>query len=358
MSNFFATPTALLGWLKAVSSDYRVVAPKKKGSVITFKPWTTEELGACKETTELLMRTTMSAKEFVTPKCETLYEIKGTKDEGDRSKIHQELIVPTDATATVLFGGRPCDARGFLCLDEPYLQGPFVDPYYKARRDALVIITQACSNALSTCFCNWVGSTPSDEKGSDIIFTPIKGGYVFAGLSEKGKELLKKSKFDTADDAKTKEASDVHEKTRAALPADSTLKDIPKKVYARFTDIAFWDKEIEKCLSCGACTFLCPTCQCFTITDKGNQLEGKRMRSWDGCMASHFTLEASGHNPRATRGLRYRNRLGHKFSYNRKDGDFSCVGCGRCVRSCPAHLDIRTVLHNACEGATKNGEEK
>ena len=357
MSTFFATPSALLAWLKSVSSDHRVVAPKQKGSVTLFKHWTTEDLDACQDTAEILMRTKMSAKEVVIPKCETLYEIKATKDQNDLSKLHQELIVPNNASATLLFGGRPCDARGLICLDQPYLEGPFVDPYYKARRESLVVVTQACSNALSTCFCNWVGSTPSDEKGSDIIFTPIEGGFVFQAISEKGTALLEKSGFSAADDAKTNAASEVHAKAKAALPADSTIKDIPAKVYARFTDVAFWNKEIEKCLSCGACTFLCPTCQCFTITDKGNQLDGKRMRSWDGCMASHFTLEASGHNPRGARGLRYRNRLGHKFSYNRKDGDFSCVGCGRCVRSCPAHLDIRTVLRNACEGAQKNGEE-
>ncbi len=357
MSTFFATPSALLGWLKSVSSDNRVVAPKKKGSVVLFKPWTTEELGACQDASELLIRSTMSAKEVVFPKCETLYELKATKDPSDLSKLHQELIVPNNATATVLFGARPCDARGFLCLDMPYLQGPVVDPYYKAHRDALVIVTQACSNALPTCFCNWIGSNPADEKGSDIIFTPIEGGFVLSALTEKGTALLAKGGFDAADDAKNTAVSEAQAKAKSQLPAESTLKDIPQKVYARFNDEAFWNKEIEKCLSCGACTFLCPTCQCFTMTDKGNQLDGKRMRSWDGCMASHFTLEASGHNPRPSRGMRYRNRLGHKFSYGRKDGDFSCVGCGRCIRSCPAHLDIRTVLSNACEGAQKKGEE-
>ena len=112
MSNFFATPSALLGWLKSVSSEYRVVAPKTTGTLVLFKPWTTEELGACKDPSGLLKRTNMSAKEVVTPKCETLYEIKGTKDNEDLSKIHQELIASTDSTATLLFGGRPCDVTG------------------------------------------------------------------------------------------------------------------------------------------------------------------------------------------------------------------------------------------------------
>ncbi len=354
MSTLFATPSALLAWLKDLTSEFRVLAPRQQGTVSLFKAVSGEELGNVQDVNSLLMRTSMSAKEAVIPKCETLFYIKGEKDPADLSKINQEVVAADESVPTIVFGGRPCDAQGFLWLDEPYLNGPFVDPYYKAHREKLIIITQACSNALSTCFCNWVGSNPADDKGSDILFTPIDGGFVVVGVSEKGKAMLEKSNFSIAADDQNNAVAKVHEQAKSELPEDSTIEDIPQKVYARFNDVAFWESEIEKCLSCGACTFLCPTCQCFTITDEGNQLNGKRMRSWDGCMANHFTLEASGHNPRSTRGLRYRNRLGHKFSYARKQKSYSCVGCGRCVRSCPAHLDIRTVLRNACQGNASN----
>ena len=121
---------------------------------------------------------------------------------------------------------------------------------------------------------------------------------------------------------------------------------------ARFTDNAFWDKETVKCLSCGCCTFICPTCQCFTITDEGSQLDGRRLRSWDSCMTPLFTMETSGHNPRPTKANRMRNRVSHKFSFypERYDGYFSCVGCGRCVVSCPVSLDIRHMVKAAVEG--------
>lgn len=350
MSTFFATPSALLAWLKALSAEHAVVAPKTLGTLSLFKPWSPEELAECSSADVLLKRTNMSPKETVLPKCETLYHIKGTKDELDLSKIHQELVVPMNAVSTVLFGGRPCDARGFVALDNPYLEGPFVDPYYKARRDKLCIITQACTNAMSTCFCNLIGSNPADTEGSDIIFTPVADGFVFQAVSEKGETLLAGAGFAAANDAQNASVSEEQAKAVADLPTEEFGTDVPAKVYARFTDEAFWARETEKCLSCGACTYICPTCQCFTITDEGNQLSGERMRSWDSCMASHFTLEASGHNPRMNKARRYRNRIGHKFSYARKDGDFSCVGCGRCVRSCPAHLDIRTVVRHAVAG--------
>ena len=139
----------------------------------------------------------------------------------------------------------------------------------------------------------------------------------------------------------------------ASLGAPSTLENIPARVAARFRDEAFWIKETEQCLSGGACTYLCPTCQCFTITDEGSQLDGRRIRSWDTCMSPLFTLETSGHNPRTEKFKRMRNRISHKFSYYPQsyDGEYSCVGCGRCVVSCPISLDIRQVVKHAVEGA-------
>ena len=167
----------------------------------------------------------------------------------------------------------------------------------------------------------------------------------------KGEALLEGAGFaDAADKAEAVEAA--HAAAAETLPPASTLTHIQEKVAARFTDNAFWEKETVKCLSCGCCTYICPTCQCFTITDEGSQLEGRRLRSWDSCMSPLFTLETSGHNPRPTKGGRMRNRVSHKFSFypERYDGHFSCVGCGRCVVSCPVSLDIRHMVKAAVEG--------
>jgi ferredoxin len=196
-----------------------------------------------------------------------------------------------------------------------------------------------------------VGSNPADKEGSDVIFTAVDGGFVFEAVTEKGEALLAAAGFaDAADKAEAVAAA--HKAAAEALPADSTLDHIQEKVAARFTDTAFWDKETVKCLSCGCCTYICPTCQCFTITDEGSQLDGRRLRSWDSCMTPLFTMETSGHNPRPTKANRMRNRVSHKFSFypERYDGFFSCVGCGRCVVSCPVSLDIRHMVKAAVEG--------
>lgn len=350
MSTFyFAAPDALLGWLKKLAADYRVLAPRREGRSVMFRPRTADELT---DMDELLRRATASPKGAVIPHSETLVRFSSTKDAENPARLDTTLDAPCGDVPTVLFGCRPCDARGVVVLDRPYLEGRFKDPYYAARREALVIIAQACPTAFSTCFCHWVGGSPAGREGSDILFTAVDGGFVLESVTEKGAKLLEAAGFASGEDRRN-EAEAAHRKAEASLGAPSTLENIPARVAARFRDEAFWIKETEKCLSCGACTYLCPTCQCFTITDEGSQLDGRRIRSWDTCMSPLFTLETSGHNPRTEKFKRMRNRISHKFSYYPQsyDGEYSCVGCGRCVVSCPISLDIRQVVKHAVEGA-------
>lgn len=351
-SLLFATPKELTGWLAKIASGYRVLAPRQEGPSVVYRPQSAEELASA-DIDALLRRATASPKQAMLPQCETLVTFKSVKDAEDASKLTTTLENPCVAEPTVLFGCRPCDARGFVVLDRPYLEGKFKDPYYGARREATIIVTQACPSAFSSCFCNWVGSHPSDKEGSDVLFTAVEGGFVLEVVTEKGQALVADAGFtDAADRAADVKAA--HEAAAASLPSPSTLTHVAEKVASRFTDKAFWEKETVKCLSCGACTYLCPTCQCFTITDEGSQLDGRRLRSWDSCMSPLFTLETSGHNPRPSKADRMRNRVSHKFSFypERYDGFFSCVGCGRCVVSCPVSLDIRHMVKAAVEGST------
>lgn len=353
----FATSDALLGWLKKLAGSHRVLAPRQEGPSVVFRTQSLEDLGALADATPLLRRATASPKELALPRCETLVEYSASKDADKPAQLTLELKAPIqEAEPVILFGGRPCDARGFVVLDRPYTQGKFKDPYYMARRAAMTVITQACAAPQTGCFCRWVDSSPADAEGSDIVFTAINegetAGFVLQAFTDKGRELLDASGLDTA--KVTQDALDAaHKAVTDAMPA-SVLDAIPAKVAARFADEAFWDKQTVKCLSCGACTYLCPTCQCFSITDEGSSLKGRRLRSWDSCMSPLFTLETSGHNPRSSKGKRMRNRISHKFSYYPEtyDGNYSCVGCGRCVVSCPASVDIRSLVRLAVEGVT------
>lgn len=145
------------------------------------------------------------------------------------------------------------------------------------------------------------------------------------------------------------EAKAAREKAAASQQPAPDLSKAARRLEQRFTDVDFWAEQTAKCLSCGACTYMCPTCQCFNISDEGDPLEGRRLRSWDNCMSPLFTREASGHNPGTAKALRMRNRVSHKYWYapDYSDGRFACTGCGRCIKQCPVSLDIREIVLNA-----------
>jgi len=107
----------------------------------------------------------------------------------------------------------------------------------------------------------------------------------------------------------------------------------------------FWNTIHQKCLACGTCTYLFPTCHCFDISDEQKGDDGIRLRNWDSCMFPLFTLETSGHNPRPTQKERWRQRAMHKFKYYVDNFNaIACVGCGRCVMYCPVNIDIRKIV--------------
>lgn len=347
----FLTTEALPAFLERLASldgGRRVLVPVRQGRSVVFAPYT-----AGGEFT--LDRTTVPPKEAVLPQCEPLMSYSLVKDPENLGHVTLGLEDTPAASATVVFGGRPCDARGFAVLDRPYMQGPFADPYYTARRKGLTVITRTCgenNGVCNTCFCHWVGSGPADADGSDILMTEVtvdgKQGFVLQAVTPAGEELLAASNLEDGaahmDAAKTE-----RDKATAALPDGADLAEAQKRIADRFTDTDFWQKQTAHCLSCGACTYFCPTCYCFNITDEGvgmGEKPGRRLRTWDTCMASHFTREASGHNPRTFKALRMRNRVSHKFSNYPAtwNGVFSCNGCGRCITQCPVHLDIRAIV--------------
>lgn len=252
---------------------------------------------------------------------------------------------PLPEEATVLFGLRPCDAAALELLDKIFLDEAYVDPYYKSRRENTTIITLACNEPGSACFCSSVGGGPGASAGADVIAFDLGEALLLEAVTDKGEALLTKHEKLLSAAA----ASDDAAKEKLIAGAEAKLKPVKTDgLAAKLADLfdaPVWEAIGERCVGCGTCTYLCPTCHCFGITDEKSGTAVQRIRVQDACMFPRFTLEASGHNPRGTQGARARQRVMHKFSYTVDNvGETFCVGCGRCVVHCPVNIDIREIL--------------
>jgi len=244
-----------------------------------------------------------------------------------------------------LFGVRPCDARALLALDEVFLGGDQRDPYYERLRAKTVVIVLACTRPMSSCFCTSVGGGPSDEAGADVLAIGLEADLLLRAITPKGEDLLS-SAADLLGDATPPAIEEAQERARKAADQIAPVElDRSAERLRNAYDSPLWGILSQKCLGCGTCSFLCPTCHCFDITDEVRGDVVRRVRTWDCCAYPLFTLHASGHNPRPTPKERWRQRLMHKFRYAVENlGRLFCVGCGRCIRNCPVSLDLRAVF--------------
>jgi len=196
-----------------------------------------------------------------------------------------------------------------------------------------------------------LGGGPFSKEGADALFVDIGDSYVVEVLTPKGEELFKDSKFIEADEESIKLAEEVKKKAEALIGSEVEAKRAADLELSEVFESTFWDRVHEKCLGCGICTYLCPTCSCFDVVDEKSDSGGERIRIWDPCLFSSYTLQASGFDPRPTGKERMRQRILHKFKYSPDSyGEPSCVGCGRCIINCPVNLDIRQVVNSLVGG--------
>ncbi|WP_338669425.1 4Fe-4S dicluster domain-containing protein [Pseudodesulfovibrio methanolicus] len=337
MDTIFIQRTDIGRWLDRLAEERTVFAPTRRDGAVVYRPYRTGFV------LELDAMPTTSPKEIVFPQNETLltYSRAGNAS-GGAPKVEARETLPEQKA--VIFGARPCGVNGLGVFDQVFDNDKTRDAYYTARRKDTRIITFACDRPRSTCFCTNVGGGPGDAAGSDVMLYPLGDGFVAEAVTTGGKAMLSLATGAPAGDREVA-AKALVETAREAMPEPLELARIRENFDKCFNDMEFWEEQSGKCLSCGACAYLCPSCHCFNITDEGTESEGKRLRSWDNCMSYTFTAEASGHNPRAAKAMRLRNRVGHKFVYfpETHEGEVACRGCGRCIVSCPSSVDIRQI---------------
>ncbi|MBQ8724334.1 MAG: 4Fe-4S dicluster domain-containing protein, partial [Oscillospiraceae bacterium] len=288
--------------------------------------------------------TRRSAKDFFFPQVE---DMASFKVEGKEIEV---IDTREECEDFVVFGVRACDAKSFEILDSVYLADP-IDTYYANRREHGLIMTMACNKPTDTCFCSAFGIDAANPLG-DVSCWMTDSELLLEANTEKGKALL--DSIAILEDADASAADDTKAAIKAILDklplANLSPDGMKQKSLMEFFNSDKWAELSESCLGCGTCTFVCPTCQCYDIRDYDTGHGVMRYRCWDSCMYSDFTLCAHG-NTRTTQLQRFRQRFMHKLVYypDNNNGVFGCVGCGRCMRSCPISMNIVKVM-KALEG--------
>lgn len=319
----------------AITEEASLFLPVKNGGMTNFALWS-EEAEVDLDT----LKTVKSAKDAFFPQCETLYSC--ARKDGKMQITPGERMDET----FVLFGVRACDVKGFTVLDNVFLSDP-VDSFYKARRDHGIVVAMACHAPEESCFCGTFGIDGA-EPGADVDTWMVGDELYWKANTEKGAALTERLSAYLSDaeenavDAEKASIRSIMEKLPyASLTTEGWGADAQKEKF----DSPLWEDLYKPCLACGTCTFVCPTCQCYDIKDYTGGETVQRYRCWDSCMYSDFTMMAHGNN-RTSQMQRYRQRFMHKLVYYPANygGEFSCVGCGRCVDKCPTGLNIVKVI--------------
>ena len=250
-----------------------------------------------------------------------------------------------DNRPLALLGVRACDLAAIEILDKILMQGPYADQDYKSRRENALIIAVNCTYAAQSCFCTSMKTGPKATSGFDLALTEIvednRHDFLIEIGTDKGGALLDSIKIREAENKDIKLAENLIKQTAASITRKLNTTNLKEVLYRNFEN-PNWEKIAKRCLSCGNCTMVCPTCFCINIEDL-TDLDGStatRQRRWDSC----FTLEHSyihGGSVRTSVKSRYRQWLTHKLAgWQDQFGISGCTGCGRCITWCPVGIDI------------------
>jgi len=331
MSYKIMPKTVFLDWVDRLRQDYRVVGPQSKHGHFIF-----DEIVATDDLRMTYPPTVLPPKKYLMPPREVLLQYNL-----DGSRIEASLM----AEPTVIMGIHTCDLHGVKLLDHVFSQG-YADQHYQNHRSETYLVGIECLTQCSEhSFCRDMG-TASSADGFDIHILDLGDVYALNVSTRKGAKLL--DGFHHAFEAMPSDMERINQKFTEKwqefpyrLDFDVVeMSDLLQGCY----ESELWDELGEKCLACGMCTQVCPTCYCFDVTDEADlELQsGDRIRRWDSCQIDQFAMVAGGHNFRDKLSTRQRHRFMRKGKYQLDGfGIVGCVGCGRCATSCLVDITNR-----------------
>ena len=322
--------------LRRSTAEYDVYAPfKAEGADVLFTvlPKNTEFESALDKLALGSEWTVTSPKDIFFPQLDEMFTF-------DKNGVKTKL----NKSKKLIFGVKPCDAKGILFADD-FFKRNFEDAYYLSRIAERLIITIGCLTPprADACFCTSAKTGPFMEKGFDLQLIDSGNDYLVEIGSTAGENFI--SAY--GDLFKKSQETDVENGYKIKKEAAKAVKikvDFDKAIELMKGDKVFeenYRRISERCVYCGACLYVCPTCTCFNVFDDKTGDEGVRKRNWDACILEGYTREASGHNPRKDKWLRASRRYEHKLKYDYEvNGMSGCIACGRCLMSCPVKIGM------------------
>jgi NAD(P)H-flavin reductase/formate hydrogenlyase subunit 6/NADH:ubiquinone oxidoreductase subunit I len=330
--------------------SWNVIGVKAKGNKFAFGPLeNADELRLDYDVTLL------PPKKYFFPQRETLFTYDFSNGFSAKN--------PEEPKPMIIIGVHPYDIVALVHMDEVFRETKS-DQYYFKKRDASIIIGVNMQKMSKWNFSSYMGCDVIDY-GYDLMLTDLGNRYAVSVGSQKGGELLSKHAKNVTP-ALARDIQIAGQKKREVMSMSKQKFDFPPELIPEllkdsYAKSGFWEKHSEKCLACGSCVLVCPTCYCFDVKDNPDlSLEhGERIRTWDGCLLEDFAKIASGENFRATRPTRYRHRYFKKGKYlYDRFGFISCVGCGRCSSNClPDIANPVNLFNDMYHESRKSGEE-
>ena len=312
--------------LEKLSKDYEIYAPMVFEGEGTFSDTDRVRYGKINkiEDVEFEKKSDFSYKEVLLPITQTLFFF--TEDEIKEASVEEK---------SMLIFLRSCDLHALKRLDDIYLKNRFADPYYQKVREKAKFVLMGCEKSFENCFCVNMGTNKTDEYD---FYVKVDGNDVFVDAKDESLiEVLSEI-----------EKSDVE--VKADFVTENEVKvNIPDNLDNSVIDSEIWEEYSQRCIACGRCNFVCPTCTCYTMQDivyRDNKNAGERRRIWASCQVDGFTDMAGGHSFRKPHGERMRYKVMHKVhDYKKKFGYHMCVGCGRCDDICPEYISFSNCIN-------------
>ena len=286
---------------------------------------------------------TLSPKSVAFPHAEVMFEYSTDETREDANRMKAP---PKDHTPRAVIGIRPYDAAAMRIVKKNFDTPEYRDPYWCEAYEACTFVGLAINEPDRLDFSTSTGTGPFDTSGLDVLLVDAGDMFLAQVVSDKGAFWLTAAGFEC--DAAAGASARIEAMKQAAESRIVSRVAFDHMRSASVLDLYtadFWEDIAFACINCGTCTYVCPTCWCFDIQEEVNGKSGKRLKTWDSCMFPLFTRHTTGHNPRGQKHERTRQRFMHKLKYylDKYEDGIMCVGCGRCVRSCPVNIDIRTV---------------